>query len=387
MTKFAYTRALAGIAVTALTLGAGMASAADFKIGVASAQTGALAPYDQPALAGLKLGIKDLNAKGGLGGMATIVLEVVDTRSDTAATVNAAQELIDGGAQVLVTPGDADPAIAAGQITQAAGIPTLAIAASSSLPTAVGDYMFTSYPSDRLQATALSNYAIETGYKKAFILKSPDTDYTLKLPEYFGQAFTTKGGTVVGEAVYRIMQPDFSAVVSQIKGMAEQPDVIMTSAYEPDFPAFIKQLRGAGVTIPVLGSDGLGSPTVYGLGSAVDGVVYSSAGYATPGSRMEAFNKHFEAETGQVADTAYQAAGYELAQLLDAAARKAGSLEPSKIREALASLENVETVLGTVTYAGTERLPFRDVVLVRIQGGAATFVKSIRPTASEMPKL
>ena len=44
-------------------------------------------------------------------------------------------------------------------------------------------------------------------------------------------------------------QPDFSAEVTNIKGLAEKPDLIMTAAYEPDFPAFIQQLRAAGFDV------------------------------------------------------------------------------------------------------------------------------------------
>ncbi|RVC60115.1 MAG: ABC transporter substrate-binding protein [Mesorhizobium sp.] len=385
MNKLRYETALAGIAAIALSSSVGYSSAEEYKIGAAMALTGALAPYDQPGLAGFKLGIKDLNAKGGIGGLATVTLEVIDTRSDTAATVNAAQKLIDDGVKFLITPGDADPSIAAGQIGQAAGIPMLNLAGSPSLTPAVGDYMFISYPSDTVQSAALASYASETGYKTAFLLKSPDSAYTSKFPDYFGETFKKKGGSVVGEASYSMGQPDFSAVVSQIKGLTPQPDVIMTTAYEPDFPAFIKQLRGAGVKIPVIESDAIGTPTVYGLGSVVDGVVQSSAGFPTPGSGMEAFNKRFKEETGHDAETSYEAAGYEWAQLLDAAARKAGSLEPAKIRDALASLEDVQTVLGKVTYAGTERVALRDVAMIRIEGGKPTFVKLYRPTKEEIP--
>ena len=42
------------------------ASAEEIIIGAATAQTGGLAPYDQPALAGLRMAFDELNAKGGL---------------------------------------------------------------------------------------------------------------------------------------------------------------------------------------------------------------------------------------------------------------------------------------------------------------------------------
>ena len=80
-------------------------------IGVVTAQTGALASYDQPSLAGLRMAIDEINARGGLGGRYPAKLMVRDTRSDTAATAAAAQEVVDAGAKIMITPCDADPSI------------------------------------------------------------------------------------------------------------------------------------------------------------------------------------------------------------------------------------------------------------------------------------
>ncbi len=46
---------------------------------VATAQTGGLAPYDQPSLAGFRMAIDELNAKGGLGGKFPAKLVIKDT--------------------------------------------------------------------------------------------------------------------------------------------------------------------------------------------------------------------------------------------------------------------------------------------------------------------
>src|SRR5262245_46362412 len=107
---------LAGAAFLSFA-GACAALADDVTIGVATAQTGGLAPYDQPALAGLQFAVDELNAKGGFAGKYPIVMKIRDTRSDTAATVQAAQELVGEGVTILITPCDADPTIAAGQIS------------------------------------------------------------------------------------------------------------------------------------------------------------------------------------------------------------------------------------------------------------------------------
>ena len=73
---------LAGLATTA--------HAEDVVIGLATAQTGGLAYADQPSLAGFKMAVDEINAAGGLGGKYKITLDIKDTRTDTAATVQAA---------------------------------------------------------------------------------------------------------------------------------------------------------------------------------------------------------------------------------------------------------------------------------------------------------
>ncbi|MFC4311485.1 ABC transporter substrate-binding protein [Steroidobacter flavus] len=355
-------------------------------IGVVTAQTGVLASYDQPSLAGFRMSIDEINARGGLGGKHPVKLLVRDTRSDTATTAAAAQELVDEGAKIMITPCDADPSIVAGQVTQPAGVPTLTFCGSSPiLPGAVGDMMFTTYPTDNLQATALAKHAYESGLRKVYLLVSPDTTYTSGLPEYFGKVFTKLGGTVVGKGSFSMNQPDFSVAVTTIRNLKEQPDLIMTAAYEPDFPAFVRQLRAAGVTTPVFGADALGTPTIAGLGELANGVVFTSAGCATEGSKLEAFNQQFNKVTGHVPSSAYEVNGYEIGLLLDAAVKAATSMTGTAIRDALDNLENFEAVTGTITYRGTRRIPVRSVALLRYEGGKAQCLQSVTPAASEIP--
>lgn len=364
----------------------GSADSGPMIVGVVTAQSGALASYDQPSLAGLRLAIDDINKRGGLGGKYPVKLVVKDTRSDMATTVAAAQELVDAGAKIMITPCDADPSIVVGQITQPRGIPTLTFCGSSPiLPGAVGDMMFSTYPTDNLQASALASYAYEQQLRKAYLLTSPDSSYTAKLPEYFAQAFAKLGGEIVGKSSFTMNQPDFSAVVTTIKTLPEPPDLIMTAAYEPDFPAFIRQLRAAGVTTPVFGADALGTPTVLGLGKLVDGVVFTAAGCASPGSPLEAFNKRFEEVTGQAPQSTYEVNGYEIGLILDAAVAAAGSNSGQAIRDALAGLKDFQGVTSTITYAGTQRMPLRSIAVLSHEDGSRRCVKQVTPLAAEIP--
>ncbi len=376
------------LAGTALALPAITAGAADdtLKLGYLGGLTGYLAPYDQPSLAGVQVAVDEINKAGGIGGKIKIELVERDMRSDTAQASIMAQEMIDEGVEVLITPCDVDPSIAAGMIAQGAEIPAITSCASTpTLPATVGAYMFSNYTADNLQAAALADHSQEQGYKTAYVLLSPDTPYTQRLPEYFIVAFENKGGKVLGVSEYAMGQQDFSAEVTKIANMDPKPDVIMTSAYEPDFPAFIRQLRGAGVDAPVLGSDGIDSPTTFGLGELVDGVVFTNAGFPTEGSPLAAFYKEYEAFHGAPAETAFTATGYDMVKVIAAAVEAAGSTDPAALRDAIDAVEDVAVATGSITYKGMERVPLRTVALNKIVGGKVEHLADAQPAPADVP--
>ncbi|MCU0910124.1 MAG: ABC transporter substrate-binding protein [Rhodobacteraceae bacterium] len=371
------------LAVTAATATGALAQ--DYVIGVAVANSGGLAPFSQPAYDGFKFCVDEMNASGGIAGKHPIRLEVRDTRSEISEAVKFAQEFVDIGVNFIVAPPDGDPTMAMGQITSPAQIPTMTFAGTAPILTSVGEYVFGSYPADNQQAAVLGAYAAELGYKTAFLLKSPDAAYTQFGPAYFGTVFEANGGQVVGEASFTMNQPDFSAIVTTIQALNPPPDVIMTSAWEPDFPAFIKALRGAGVTIPVMGADVLDTPTVRGLGEVVEGVVHTSGGYPDPGSAHAEFNARFEAATGKVADTNYVVNGCDILGMIDAAVQAAGTTDAAAVGQALAALPETEGIMSSYTFAGTDRMPMRSVVLARIEGGEKVIIRREMADPATMP--
>ncbi|MEZ5667919.1 MAG: ABC transporter substrate-binding protein [Alphaproteobacteria bacterium] len=375
---------LAGAALAAVPAAAGAQDS--LKIGYLGGLTGYLAPFDQPSLAGVEVAVDEINAAGGIGGSIPIELIVRDMRSDTAQASAMAQELVGDGIGVLISPCDVDPSIAAGLIAQAALVPAITSCASTpTLPGTVGEYMFSNYTADNLQAAALAEFATAQGYKTAWVMLSPDTPYTQRLPEYFAEAFTIMGGTVLDTVEYTMGQQDFSAEVTNIASMDPLPDVIMTSAYEPDFPAFIRALRGAGIETPVLGSDGIDSPTTTALGDVAEGVVFTNAGYPSEGSALADFYARYEAFHGSAAETAYTATGYDMIKVIEAAVIAAGSTEGAAIRDAIDAVEGVQGATGLISYAGGTRVPLRNVALNRVTGGHVEHVADVTPSPDHIP--
>jgi branched-chain amino acid transport system substrate-binding protein len=384
MTRLALSAMLAaGVAFAA----SGQPALADdpLLVGAAIAKTGWNAPYDSPVMDGLMLAIDEMNANGGIAGKFPVEIETRDNRSDNAQNAIVTQELVDEGVTLMIVTCDSSMVHAGAQIIVAAQIPAISTCSSSpTLPLTGAGYIFANAVTDNVQGAAQAEYAYGQGYRKAYLLRSPDIEYS-QMPLYFADAFKKLGGEVIGESVYSLGQPDFSAEVTKIKEMQPQPDVIVTSAFEPDFPAFIRQLRGAGVTVPLVAGDGIDSPTTFALGDAVEGVVFTSSGFAEPGSPMAAYQEKYEAKYGKPPESIMDALGYDLAKIIEAAVSQADSVEPARIREALANLENVQGATAEISYKGGNGTPTRPVAVIRIEDGKRVLVSRKAPDAAIVP--
>lgn len=361
-------------------------SAETLKIGLATAQTGSLAGYDGPVIEGLHIAVDEINAAGGINGNIMIELIEKDVRSDAAQTAIAVQELADEGVSVIVLPCDADPSLAAIGTVSAEKIPAISTCASSpTLPMIGGDFMFANFPGDNVQATVSAEWAWGEGHKSTYIVYSPDSQYTT-MPLYFADVFEVLGGKILGKDTHAIGQQDFSAIATRIAALDPQPDVIMTSSYEPDFPSMLKALRAAGVTAQMIGSDGIDSPTTFSLGDVGEGVVFTTAGHATEGSPLAEFNAKYEATTGNASETVFNAIGYDLIIVVAEAVKAAGgSTDSIAIRDAMAELENVRGATSLITYKGTNGMPVREVTLIRVKDGERELVSQPSPTAELIP--
>jgi branched-chain amino acid transport system substrate-binding protein len=159
----------------------------------------------------------------------------------------------------------------------------------------------------------------------------------------------------------------------------------MTAAYEPEFPAFLTQLRAAGLTIPVLASDGVDSPTTFSLGEVGNGVVFTGAGFPLEGSRLAAFYANYEARYGHPPESAYTAVGYDSIKILEAAVLASDALNGSDLRDAIDNLENAEGAVGAITYKDRGRIPLREVSLTRVSDGEREFVEQFIPDPADVP--
>lgn len=363
--------------------------AKELRIGMEHSQTGWAASFDVAFAAGFTFAANEINENGGIEGDIPVkLIQGRDAASASSEAVKSTEGLLNEGVDILMMSCDSSGTIAAGRIAQEQGVLMFGSTSSPpSIPPQVGDWMYLSNFSDNLMGTVLAIYAREDlDIKTAFLLKSPDDAYTEKLPDYFAEVFTKRGGKIVGQGEYNFNQVDFGSTIMQIRSLPQQPDAIMTAAFEPDFPALLRQLRAAGIKSRILGADALDTPTIFSLGSVVDGTIALTNRVPVEGSEYKEIEDRFAKEYPEHIENAAWIVGYTAMLVIAESVRLAGSADPAAMRDALETIDNFDGPTGPITYNGQNRLPLWPVHVLEIEGGSGVFKKTIVPSADEIAK-
>ena len=120
----------------------------------------------------------------------------------------------------------------------------------------------------------------------------------------------------------------------------------------------------------LIGADGVDQQAFIDFaGKDAEGVVFSTHGFPTEGSKFQAFVEGMTA-AGKTPDApALGSLGGDIIDVIKAAVEKAGSIEPAALAKALEELENVPVINGTITYKGTNGVPQKTVFIAGIEDG------------------
>ena len=348
--------------------------------------TGWMAAYDIPPLEGAKLAVKKINEAGGVLGRQLEIIER-DGKTDPPTVGNAAIEVIEAGAEVLVTPCDFDFGAPAGQAAQEAGLVGLSFCASSPLygSETLGDLQFTVSMWNQTMSAAAAEFAYEVqGWRTAATIVDQGTEYTKSLGEYFVETFVHLGGEVVSEDTYQLNDMQASAQAERIKELDPQPDVIFVSANMPDYSAIIRDLRSAGITAPLMGGDSMDTASFYeALGTELGHDVFiSTHGFIGPesGTTMEQFIADFNAEYGRDPEVSLQAMGWDTVQILAQGIEKAGTTDGAALAAALEGTE-FDLLSGKLVWsdAADGHFPDKEAYILEVVDGKPTFIQRLKP--------
>ena len=350
----------------------------DIPVGVFGALTGDQAAFGTATVQGVRLAAEEINAAGGIDGRKIrLLVEDDQGRPDEAASV--VTKLVTAGrVAVLIGENSSNQSLAAAPIAQASGIPMISPSSTNPAVTEKGDYIFRVCFTDPYQGKALATFVRKNlNLQTAGILLDKKNDYSVGLAEFFRKAFESLGGRVVAEQSYSGGDTEFRPQLTTIRAAA--PQVLFLPGFYTDVGQIAIQARDLGLTVPLVGGDGWDSPVVIQIGGkSIDGSYFSDH-YFVGDERpvVQSFVERYRKKHGKNPE-ANAALGYDALQIFAAAARRAGSTDPTAVRDQIAATKDYQGVSGTVTM-GPDRNPIKPVAMIRIEGGEMRFAGWVEP--------
>lgn len=355
-----------------------MVASASETIKVASifAKTGIAAAGNLTAIEGVRFAVDELNQQGGLLGKQIEIVEF-DNHSTPLHSKQAAEKAVQEGVIAVFGANWSSHSLAMAKVLQQARIPMISTFSTNPNVTQVGDYIFRVCFVDSFQGQIMASFAMQDLHaKKAAMLINSSSRYSEGLADYFRKYFTAQSGKILFEDKYLEDTEDFTTYLKEIISL--QPDVLFLPGHIVDSGRIIKQAREMGLTLPILGGDGWGDSMYDHGGSALHGNFFSSHWHeGITHKKSLQFIEKYQANDGKVADMGTTLA-YDAVFLFADAVHRAGSLEPTKIRDALATTETFIGVTGNISFNEFGD-PIKSAVILKFDKGNIVYVKTVEP--------
>jgi branched-chain amino acid transport system substrate-binding protein len=278
---------------------------------------------------GVLLGIKDINANGGILGSQIEVVSVGDTQSDPATSVAVMRRAINDDPFAVFGTVYSSSTVVNQEITAKAGIPQISGSESAQVVAQGNDNVF------------LTSFSQAIGFKKLVKYVAVDLDADkialVYVNDSFGQGgydafveFLAEYGKELALAIpTEVQQADFTAELLELQNAGITHVVVYS--HEEENGRFMIQLRKMGLDIETIGDNLCSSATVTAGGAAIDGSkCHLSMSALSPLESMRNVAAEFEEEYGHRTDhNGFK--GYIGAHLLKAAVERVGEWDRDKV--------------------------------------------------------
>jgi branched-chain amino acid transport system substrate-binding protein len=362
----------------------GGAGGDEILVGEFASITGQTATFGQSSHAGTTLAIDEINSSGGVLGK-KIKLVSEDDQSKAEDATAAVQKLINRD-RVVALLGEvaSSRSRAGGPIAQQAKVPMISPASTNEEVTKIGDYIFRICFIDPFQGEAMASFAMKTLHaKRAAILQDTKQDYSIGLATSFRETIRKNGGDIVSEQAYSSGDKDFRAALTSIR--ASNPEVIFIPGYYGEVSLIVRQARELGITCPLVGGDGWDSPELTKGAEKDFNNTYFSNHFSTedPDPAVQGFIKKYKAKYNNADPDAMAALGYDAANILADAIKRAGGTDSKKLRDAIAATKDFAGVTGSITI-DKDRNASKPLTILQIVEGKYHFAQRISAAGEPM---
>ena len=233
---------------------------------------------------------------------------------------------------------------------------------------AIGDFVFrTILTTDVLITSGIKVTQVKLGYQKAAIIYDETDLFSADGATVMGEALIANGVDVLTTETFQSGDTNFSAQLTRIKDL--NPDVIFVSALPPDKPEILIQARQLGIPDSVsFIINTLTTADVQAAGDAAEGAIAFTSwvnSANTPGN--PAFIQNYRAKYG-IEPNIWAAQSYASVYILAKAIADAPSPNATAIRDVLANITDLDTVLGQFSFDVVGDAVYDPVVLI-VQNG------------------
>ena len=319
----------------------------EIAIGVVYPVTGHIAATGQLMKEGFELALSEINKVQPDG--RTLKFIIGDDASTPEGAVAAFNKLIhEDGISIILGPSTSSATKAAFPIAQENQIVAITATAGARGLGAIGDFVFrVPLTTSIVIPKGIQITQAKLGYQRVATLYDKTDHFSTDRDETLQETFTANGIEVLTTEVYQSGDTDFSAQLTRIKAL--EPDAIFVSALPPEKPGILIQGQELGISVPFIMSS-LTQAEVQVAGAAAEGAITFIGWHATddtPGN--QAFVQNYKATFG-VPPNAFAAVSYATAHILAEALNNAESTDVIAIRDALANIRDLDTILGKFSF-------------------------------------
>ena len=346
-------------------------TSADISIGAILPLTGRLsASFGIPISQGFELALNEINTAQQNGGQFKFITE--DDGSTVEGAVEAFNKLIhQDGVSIILGPSTSSQTEMTFPIAQENQVLAISPTSSARGLSALGDYVFrVALTTDILIPEGIEVTHTKLGYQRAATLYDETDLFSTDGEAAVQEVLASKGVEVLTTETFQGGDTDFSEQLTRIQAL--NPDVIFVSCLSPEKPGILTQGHELGISAPFIirtltgaevqasGPAAEGAITFVGWGAAVD----------TPGN--QAFVENYSAKFGMEPNN-YAARSYTTLHILAAAIAKAQSTDAAMIRDALASIRDLDTIFGKFSFDANGDAVYNAKVLIVKDGELVLF--------------
>jgi branched-chain amino acid transport system substrate-binding protein len=348
------------------------------RIGVFADYTGQTSSFGISTFSGIKMAVESINAAGGINGKK---LEIVigDDGGQSENTKLIVKKLIEiDKVDALIGEPTSTNSIVGANIAQAAKVPMITPSGTNPKITEVGDFIFRACFVDAVQGEAMARYAIETlNIKRVSLLVDSESDYGKGLADSFTLSFKKRGGNIVSRSFYSGNDEEFSSQIAAIKRV--KPQAIYIPGYYNQIMEIAREVRASKMKVTLLGGDGWDSPTLFETGGVGLDNSFITNNFATsiPNEIVKTFVAKYKKLYNLEPDS-FAALGFDSANLLADALKRANSTDKQKLRDTLATTKDFQGITGKITF-DANRNPRKAVYILKIVEGKFVYNSAIEP--------